>query len=770
VGDYTQFPGITLAAGETMTTNLNLMAATCTLSGSLVDSTNFSVAAVPDAQLLVFSTNSLVTIAVADRNGNFTVPVTTNNIWSVRPLAQSALPEACLPVESGNEARFQTFAGPVSGALIKLKHAGSVLYGLVQDNHGAPIPGVSLVANGDGGQYDGYAISDANGNYFLAIDAGGGFIQVQNTGDAPADNFLWTGTPFFVANGQALNTNVIGTLSTARFRSFVADETGAPVSNVFCFATCPTGTSAGNTGSHGMLDMPVFAGTWNLYIGSTNVVFPVIPPFTITDGFNFTNNIVARTITGHISGRVHNAANTGIPNIGVTVTNNVGQTNFVLHTVTDMAGNYSVAVFNGTWNASLDPSGLRVAGYLPVNPLDVPVPPANATADFIPAPIPAPQILTTNLPGSVLGDFYFTELEATNGVPSLVWTLDSGTLPGGLIVDGYGPGTLSGTITNSGLFNFTVRVMDAVGQTATEALSINVLAVAPGPLTISNTTLPPGAMGCPYNNQLQATGGAPPYSWSLSPLSGPLPPDLMLGTNGMISGSPATNSYSTLGFEVSDSLGQSASQTIYLVINPPLQVYPGPLSGGELGLDYSGGLYASGGEQPQTWSIVSGSLPPHLTLDPASGAISGSPTAAGTSNFKARVTDGCATVDLDTSITIYPAPILTTPATLFATTGALFSAQLAVSGGAPPFYFYTAGPLPFGLSLGYDGLISGTSYFDDTNSFEVQVYDNVGGGCTANLTIITSLLPLLDNPIVVAANQFSFRVTGVSGQSYTGSR
>jgi len=178
VGDYAKFPSITLAAGATVTTNLNLIAATSTLSGALVDSTNYTVPAVPDAQLLAFSTNVLITIAVANSNGNFTIPVTSNNIWSVRPLAQSAIPEAYLPVESGNEARFQTFGGPVSNAMILLKHANCVLYGQVQDNHGNPIPGVALTANGDGGQYDGSAISDGNGNYFLAMDAGGVALSV----------------------------------------------------------------------------------------------------------------------------------------------------------------------------------------------------------------------------------------------------------------------------------------------------------------------------------------------------------------------------------------------------------------------------------------------------------------------------------------------------------------------------------------------------------------------------------------------------------------
>jgi hypothetical protein len=770
VGDSVNSPSITLEAGATVTTNLNLIAATSFLSGSLVDSTNFALPAVPDAYLTAYSATGLITIAVADSNGNFTIPVTANNLWYIRANVQSAIPEAYMPVGPGTETPFQTFTGPVTNALVLFKRATAVLYGQVQDNHGDSIPGVSLSASADGGQYDGNAISDTNGNYFLAIDGGIGFIEVEYPSDAPASNFIWSGTQFSIDDGQADNTNVIGIIPSAQFLSLVTDDTGAPVTNVFCFASCLAGTSEGNTGTNGMLDIPVFAGTWNLYIGAGNLIFPVIPPFTITNGINFTYNIIARTITGHISGQVENSSSVGIPNIDVMLTNSVGPTNFALGAFTDADGDYSVAVFNGTWNVSLYPSSLQAAGYYPVDPLSVTVPPTNAIADFVPETIVIlpPQILTTNLPGSVLGDFYFVELDVTNGAGYLNWSLDSGALPGGLALEYFGVEVITGTITNFGLFNFTLQVTDSKGETTTEALSINVLAVAPGPLLISTTSLPNGAMDCPYTNQVQATGGTPPYSWTLAPPSVPLPAGLKIGSDGTVSGDPTTNNFYEIDFQVSDSAGQTNSQLISLLINPSLQVYAGALSGGELGLDYSGGLYSSGGQQPQTWSILSGSLPPVLMLDPPSGDISGMPTTPGTYNFTAQVSDGCVTVDLATSITIYAAPLITTTGTtLFATTGAPFNAQLGVSGGAAPFYFYTAGPLPDYLYLGSDGLFSGTSYFDSTNSFEVEVYDSLGGVGTANLTIITSLLPLLDDPAMLAPHQFSFRVTGVSGQSYT---
>ena len=62
------------------------------------------------------------------------------------------------------------------------------------------------------------------------------------------------------------------------------------------------------------------------------------------------------------------------------------------------------------------------------------------------------------------------------------------------------------------------------------------------------------------------------------------------------------------------------------------------LPGATLGQAYSTTVTASGGTTPYTWGVTSGSLPPGLFLDPATGAITGTPTRAGTFPFSARVT------------------------------------------------------------------------------------------------------------------------------------
>ena len=58
-----------------------------------------------------------------------------------------------------------------------------------------------------------------------------------------------------------------------------------------------------------------------------------------------------------------------------------------------------------------------------------------------------------------------------------------------------------------------------------------------------------------------------------------------------------------------------------------------------LGAAYSATLAASGGTPPYTWAVSSGSLPAGLSLNAATGAITGTPVAAGTFSFTAQVTD-----------------------------------------------------------------------------------------------------------------------------------
>jgi Putative Ig domain len=79
---------------------------------------------------------------------------------------------------------------------------------------------------------------------------------------------------------------------------------------------------------------------------------------------------------------------------------------------------------------------------------------------------------------------------------------------------------------------------------------------------------------------------------------------------------------------------------------------------GAVGTAYSSSLDATGGVAPYTWSITSGALPAGLMLNPANGAITGTPAAYGAFNPTFQVSDAKnRTAAANLGITIIPALI-----------------------------------------------------------------------------------------------------------------
>jgi hypothetical protein len=83
----------------------------------------------------------------------------------------------------------------------------------------------------------------------------------------------------------------------------------------------------------------------------------------------------------------------------------------------------------------------------------------------------------------------------------------------------------------------------------------------------------------------------------------------------------------------------------------------GALAAGNVNVDYTYQLQLNGGKQPYTWSLSPGSLlPPGLTLNASTGAISGKPTAAGTFNFTVQVIDSQPASATSGTLTIVVSP------------------------------------------------------------------------------------------------------------------
>jgi hypothetical protein len=231
---------------------------------------------------------------------------------------------------------------------------------------------------------------------------------------------------------------------------------------------------------------------------------------------------------------------------------------------------------------------------------------------------------TTSLPGGIVGVGYSQQLAAAGGTTPYAWVVSSGTLPPGLSLSSTG--VLSGTPTTAGSVTFTVRVTDAASRTDTQALTLTV----GSSLSIGTTTVPEGTVGTNYSQQLSATGGAPPYAWSVT--SGALPDGLTLSGGGVLSGTPTAPGNFSFTVAVSDAGNGSASQPLTLAVVAPLGITTTTLPSATSGTAYSQSLEATGGSSPYTWSVASGLLPGGLALSSA-GVLSGTPTTAGDYSF-----------------------------------------------------------------------------------------------------------------------------------------
>jgi hypothetical protein len=143
--------------------------------------------------------------------------------------------------------------------------------------------------------------------------------------------------------------------------------------------------------------------------------------------------------------------------------------------------------------------------------------------------------------------------------------------------------------------------------------------------------------------------------------------------------------------------------------------------GGTVGAPYSTTLSASGGTAPYAWSVQSGSLPAGLTLNAATGAVTGVPTAAGTTSFTVRATDAKShTATATLSITVAATPDRTK-----ATLGVPYWAAIAPFNGTAPYHWSVSGKLPAGLTLDpATGVLAGTPTTEGMYKFNVVVADS----------------------------------------------
>jgi glucose/arabinose dehydrogenase len=169
------------------------------------------------------------------------------------------------------------------------------------------------------------------------------------------------------------------------------------------------------------------------------------------------------------------------------------------------------------------------------------------------------------------------------------------------------------------------------------SISGSIYRIVPGdpPLTIGALSLPDAEAGVPYSADLNISGGADPYAITALGL---LPQGI--SPNGVgLGGTPNAAKKFKFTLQVIDDDGAIVRRQFSLNVLKPVAISTPLLKNGRIGRSYKAALKAKGGKAPYTWEVTSGVLPSWAHLDPATGAISGTPSVPDSQSFTITVTD-----------------------------------------------------------------------------------------------------------------------------------
>jgi hypothetical protein len=342
-------------------------------------------------------------------------------------------------------------------------------------------------------------------------------------------------------------------------------------------------------------------------------------------------------------------------------------------------------------------------------------------------------------PSGETGKSYSVQITGRAGtgcVPFVTFSILAGTaLPPGLSLSS--DGLISGTPTTAGTYDFWISMTDQTAANGgpswcTESPPASTqrefsIAILQG-LSIQQrqSTLTPAQLSTPYSTQLTAAGAnGAALTWSVS--AGSLPAGLTLNSStGLISGTPTTVGNSNFKIAVTDGTRQD-TQTYTLPVVKALKVTSPPAVAAEVRRPVQFSLTGEGGQPAYTWSATD--LPDGLTLDAASGAITGVPTSPGRSVVKVTLTDGLGlTTTVDLSVTVAPQLTIVRQALPTGHVGHAYRARLHALGGvAPRTWSIVRGKLPAGIQLNTrTGVLNGAPSQAGLRRLTVELTDKFG--------------------------------------------
>ena len=360
--------------------------------------------------------------------------------------------------------------------------------------------------------------------------------------------------------------------------------------------------------------------------------------------------------------------------------------------VTDSVGEFSATTLNVAVTANTAPT-LSYANQAF---------PAGTTPSFSPSAGPSDNGAVTNI-----------ALQSITPSSGLTLTVNPTT----------GQVTVTGA-TIAQTYTVVIRATDNCGATTdatfTATLPCPTIALAP-------TSLPNASVNTAYNQSLSATPAGGNYTFAVT--GGLLPQGLTLNANGSFSGAPTQGG--TFNFRVTATGfgGCSAFSDYVLTVNcPSLSITTTGLPGGTLGSAYNQTLAVSPAGT-YSFAVTSGALPTGLTLNAATGAITGTPTSVGSFAFTVTAGSGGCSASSSFTIAVACAGISLSPATLpGGQAGVAYSQTITVNPAGSYTFSIVQGNLPAGLTLNPStGVISGLPTVTGTSTFIVKA--KAANGC-----------------------------------------
>lgn len=650
------------------------------------------------------------------------------------------------------------------------------------EDTGEGVPGLMLFLNSDA-DHMAIGYTDAQGNFTVPVSPGVWEIEVSELYPSLAGlmNLDEDVTGVDTTAGDVTGIDIPLNRVKSLIYGYVKDSNSNPVSGIEVYADSMQGEGESDsyTDSDGYFVLGVTEGDYWIGLSSDDLRQLGL----IGQGTNLNNVQTAKAYrvdlsvaqgTARLAGRVTDDTDAPLSDIWVNVYNH--ELGFYFGADTDEEGYFSVYVVEGQWRLRLDSDASAERGLVsPEAVYDVATGQeitnityqAKRTTSWIHGTIEDNQ-------GNPIGQIGVTAWAQIDGKNyNLRLKTDSqGSFNFGVINGQWNLFVDNGELNERGYNSIESKNVTVSGADRT------VNFVEPGnlPLEIETGWLPSANAGVYYEAYLGASGGEPPYSWSLMLGSSPLPPGLVLEDDGRIHGIPEAAGEYEFIVELADAEEQTTERILTINVQPPLRIANESLPTAFAGIDYEAWLMAENYSGQIEWSVVSNSLPAGLTLT-SEGRIYGVPSATGTNTFTVRLTDENTSVEKELTIVVNPGLEITTGEVLpTGTQGEYYEVQLGAQGGEPPFNWTLrsgSAPLPDGLALSGSGLISGTLSTNGTFYFQLKVWDS---GTPAQETYRVFELMLLPPPELVPAvlvplrvdkgDAFKFIIQGKAGCGY----